>query len=154
MCSWWYRGRHRTGDLTVDDLILRAAQDAPDPWVGLLAVVDFQASTGHRLADGGCTVAELQAAHVFLDAPSVHPWVTWRPKSWAPIVDPSPWSLSSAPPWNPGNVTLPPGGRVGVEIEGVVHVYDLPLDNAAQADHFRRLNDAIEQVRELALEDL
>ena len=147
MCSWWYRGRHRTGDLTVDDLILRAAQDAPDPWAGLLAAVDFSASTGHRLADGGYTVDDLVAAHEYLDA---------RPKSWAPIVDPSPWSLSSAPPWNPGNVALPPGGRgrVGVEIEGVVHVYDLPLDNDAHADINHRINDAIEQLRELALEDL
>lgn len=92
-----YRGRHRvardswTAVVTVDDLLIRAADDHPDPWLGLLAQLDATAPrhpgpARHR--DGTDVTTTIARAR----SRPTHPWTldalqnlkTWehQPKPW------------------------------------------------------------------------
>lgn len=83
------RGRHRSGTVTVDDLLLRRCADKPDPFAALLSELSnegwWQVSAGrHQLGRGHAeaigqqvTVGELEASATFLDGVT-YPWVTFR----------------------------------------------------------------------------
>lgn len=83
------RGRHRSGTVTVDDLMLRRCADKPDPFAALLAELSkegwWQVSAGrHQLGRGHVeaigqqvTVGELEASATFLDGVT-YPWVVFR----------------------------------------------------------------------------